>query len=142
MIVAHVGRAYIPSDVGDAFEVLKHTKNLYFDFSANTSDYAMQKMFEAISVDRILFGTDMPFSKMRMYRIEENGTYVNVVPRGRYGDVSKDPHMKESDEETISTFVYEELLAFKRAATAVGYTREDIEKIMYKNAEKLFDFKI
>ncbi len=142
VIVAHVGRAYIPSDVGDAFEVLKHTKNLYFDFSANTSDYAMQKMFEAISVDRILFGTDMPFSKMRMYRIEENGTYVNVVPRGRYGDVSKDPHMKESDEETISTFVYEELLAFKRAATAVGYTREDIEKIMYKNAEKLFDFKI
>ena len=142
VIVAHVGRAYIPSDVGDAFEVLKHTKNLYFDFSANTSDYAMQKMFEAISVDRILFGTDMPFSKMRMYRIEENGTYVNVVPRGRYGDVSNDPHMKESDEENISTFVYEELLAFKRAANAVGFTREDIEKLMYKNAEKLFDFKI
>jgi small GTP-binding protein len=142
VIVAHVGRAYIPSDVGDAFEILKHTKNLYFDFSANTSDYAMQKLFESVSSDRILFGTDMPFSKMRMYRIEENGTYVNVVPRGRYGDVSNDPHMKESDEENISTFVYEELLAFKRAATAVGYTREDIEKIMYKNAEKLFDFKI
>ena len=142
VIVAHVGRAYIPSDVGDSFEILKHTKNLYFDFSANTSDYAMQKLFESISSDRILFGTDMPFSKMRMYRIEENGTYVNVVPRGLYGDVSNDPHMKESDEENISTFVYEELLAFKRAAAAVGYTRDDIEKIMYKNAEKLFDCKI
>ena len=142
VIVAHVGRAYIPSDVGDAFEILKHTKNLYFDFSANTSDFAMQKMFEAISTDRILFGTDMPFSKMRMYRIEENGTYVNVVPRGRYGDVSKDPHMKESDETEITTFVYEELRAFKRAATAVGLTRDDVEKLMYKNAEKLFGYKI
>ena len=142
VIVAHVGRAYIPSDVGDAFEILKHTKNLYFDFSANTSDFAMQKMFEAISTDRILFGTDMPFSKMRMYRIEENGTYVNVVPRGRYGDVSKDPHMKESDETEITTFVYEELRAFKRAATAVGLTRDDIEKLMYKNAENLFGYKI
>ena len=142
VIVAHVGRAYIPSDVGDAFEILKHTKNLYFDFSANTSDFAMQKMFEAISTDRILFGTDIPFSKMRMYRIEENGTYVNVVPRGRYGDVSKDPHMKESDETEITTFVYEELRAFKRAATAVGLTRDDIEKLMYKNAEKLFGYKI
>ena len=142
VIVAHVGRAYIPSDVGDSFEVLKNTKNLLFDFSANTSDYAMQKLFEAISSDRILFGTDMPFSKMRMYRIEKNGTYVNVVPRGRYGDVSNDPHMEESDEENITTFVYEELRAFKKAATAVGYTREDIEKIMYKNAEKLFGIKI
>ena len=102
----------------------------------------MQKMFEAVSTDRILFGTDMPFSKMRMYRIEENGTYVNVVPKGRYGDVTNDPHMKESDEENITTFVYEELLAFKRAAKAVGLTRDDIEKLMYKNAEKLFDCKI
>ena len=142
VIVAHVGRAYIPSDVGDSFEVLKNTKNLLFDFSANTSDYAMQKLFESISSDRILFGTDMPFSKMRMYRIEKNGTYVNVVPRGRYGDISNDPHMEESDEENITTFVYEELRAFKKAATAVGYTREDIEKIMYKNAEKLFGIKI
>ena len=142
VIVAHVGRAYIPSDVGDAFEILKHSKNLYFDFSANTSDYAMQKLFESISSDRILFGTDMPISKMRMYRIEENGTYMNVVPRGLYGDVSNDPHMKESDEENITTFVYEELLAFKRAANAVGYTRDDVEKLMYKNAEKLFDCKI
>ena len=123
-------------------EILKNSKNLYFDFSANTSDYAMQKLFESISSDRILFGTDMPISKMRMYRIEENGTYMNVVPRGLYGDVSNDPHMKESDEENITTFVYEELLAFKRAANAVGYTRDDVEKLMYKNAEKLFDCKI
>jgi hypothetical protein len=50
--------------------------------------------------------------------------------------------MKESDEAEITTFVYEELRAFKRAATAVGLTRDDVEKLMYKNAEKLFGYKI
>jgi predicted TIM-barrel fold metal-dependent hydrolase len=142
VIIAHVGRAYIPSDVGDAFEVLKNTKNLYFDFSANTSAYAMAKMFEAVGTDRVMFGTDMPFTKMRMFRIEKNGTYVNVVPRGIYGDVSNDSHMEESDDPNITTFVYEELLAVREAAIQLGLTREDIEKIFCKNAAAYFDIKI
>ena len=142
VIIAHVGRAYIPSDVGDAFEVLKHTKNIYFDFSANTSDFAMQKMIEAIGVDRIMFGTDMPFTKMRMYRIEENGTYVNVVPRGLYGGVEGDVHMKESDESEITTFVYEELRALKRACERLGLTKDDVNKLMYENASKYFDIQL
>ena len=142
VIIAHVGRAYIPSDVGDAFEVLKHTKNIYFDFSANTSDFAMQKMIEAIGVDRIMFGTDMPFTKMRMYRIEENGTYVNVVPRGLYGGIEGDVHMKESDESEITTFVYEELRALKRACERLGLTKEDVNKLMYENASKYFDIQL
>jgi hypothetical protein len=142
VIIAHVGRAYIPSDVGDAFEVLKHTKNIYFDFSANTSDFAMQKMIEAIGVDRIMFGTDMPFTKMRMYRIEENGTYVNVVPRGLYGGIEGDVHMKESDESEITTFVYEELRALKRACERLGLTKDDVNKLMYENASKYFDIQL
>lgn len=142
VIIAHVGRAYIPSDVGDAFEVLKHTKNVYFDFSANTSDFAMQKLFEAISIDRIMFGTDMPFSKMRMYRIEENGTYVNVVPRGLYQGIEGDVHMKESDEPEITTFVYEELRAMKRACENLGLTKEDVNKLMYENASRYFDIQL
>ena len=142
VIIAHVGRAYIPSDVGDAFEVLKHTKNIYFDFSANTSDFAMQKMIEAIGVDRIMFGTDMPFTKMRMYRIEENGTYVNVVPKGLYGGIEGDVHMKESDESEITTFVYEELRALKRACERLGLTKDDVNKLMYENASKYFDIQL
>lgn len=142
VIIAHVGRAYIPSDVGDAFEILKHTKNVYFDFSANTSDFAMQKMLEAIGTDRIMFGTDMPFSKMRMYRIEENGTYVNVVPKGMYQGVETDIHMKESEESDITTFVYEELRAFKRACQNLGLTKEDVNKLMYENASKYFDIQL
>ena len=102
----------------------------------------MQKMIEAIGVDRIMFGTDMPFTKMRMYRIEENGTYVNVVPRGLYGGIEGDVHMKESDESDITTFVYEELRALKRACERLGLTKEDVNKLMYENASKYFDIKL
>lgn len=139
VIIAHVGRAYIPSDVGDAFEVLKHTKNLWFDFSANTSAYAMEKLFDAVGTKRCMFGSDMPFTKMRMHRIEDNGTYVNIVPRGIYGDVSKDPHMRETDDPNITTFMYEELLAFREAAAKLGLTAEDVEDLMYNNASKFYD---
>lgn len=137
LIVAHVGRAYCPEDLGSAFDTLKHTKNMMFDFSANTLDTAMEECIRAVGPQRVLFGSDMPISKMRMYRITENGNYVNVVPRGLYGDVSNDSHMRESDEKNISLFIYEELLAFKRCAMKLGLTKSDIEDILCNNAKRI-----
>lgn len=142
VIIAHIGRAYIPSDVGDAFEILRRTKNLYFDFSANTSAYAMEKLLEAVGTKRVMFGSDMPFTKMRMFRIEDNGTYVNVVPRGLYGDVSNDPHMRESDNPDITTFMYEELLAFRETCGKLGLTRADVGDLMYGNASRYFGIEL
>lgn len=138
VIIAHIGRAYVKEDIGDAFEVLKNSKNLYFDISANVYDVAMEKLIEAVGTKRVLYGTDMPYTKMRMYRIDDNGNYVNVVPRGLYGDVSSDKHMRESDETKITTFIYEELLALRRTAEKLGLSREDINDIMYANAARYF----
>ena len=73
MIVAHIGRAYTPEDLGDAFETLKHSKNMMFDFCANTFSGAMTRCIEAVGPKRLMFGSDMPITKMRMYRITENG---------------------------------------------------------------------
>jgi len=76
-----------------------------------------------------------------MYRICENGHYVNVVPRGAYGDVSGDPNMRETDEQDLTTFMYEELRAFKKCAEYLSLSKEDVEKIMCKNAADLFGVK-
>jgi len=138
LIVAHIGRAYIESDIGNAFKILGESKRMVFDFSANTLDKAMIACLEAVGPKRLVFGSDMPITKMRMYRIEEDGIYKNVVPRGLYGDVSYDKNMKESDEENITTFMYEELMAFRRAAQAVGLTRQDVEDVFYNNAARIF----
>ena len=139
VIIAHIGRAYTPEALGNAFDTLRHTKNLSFDFTANTFTPAMTACLEAVGPKRLMFGSDMPITKIRMYRIVENGTYINVVPRGMYGDVSNDIHMRESDDgDHITTFMYEELLAFKRAAETLHLSRADVEDILCKNAARMF----
>jgi predicted TIM-barrel fold metal-dependent hydrolase len=140
LVIAHIGRAYCPEDVGDAFEVLKDARRMHFDFCANTSAYAMEQLLRAVGPQRVVFGSDLPVVRMRMRRICEDGFYVNLVPPGLYGDVSDDPHMREvSDEEgsRLSFFMYEELLAFRQAAEAVGLSAQDIEDVMYNNAARL-----
>ena len=140
VIIAHIGRAYAPEDIGNAFDVLKNTKNMKFDFTANVLTEAMVKCIEAVGTKRLMFGSDMPITKMRMYRIVENGKYINVVPRGAYGDVSNDSHMRETDETDVTTFMYEEMRAIKRAASELALSKDDIENIMYKNASELFGY--
>ncbi len=142
VIVAHIGRAYTPEALGNAFDTLRHSENLLFDFTATTYEPAITACLEAVGPKRLMFGSDMPITKMRMYRITENGTYINVVPRGLYGDVSLDPHMRESDEENITTFMYEELLAFRKSAQKLGLTRAEVADILCNNAAALFGIKL
>jgi predicted TIM-barrel fold metal-dependent hydrolase len=142
VIIAHVGRAYCPEDVGDAFAVLAQTRHMLFDISANTNAAVFEQLIRAVGPRRILFGSDLPITRMRMRRICENGNYVNLVPRGLYGDVSDDKHMREIDgeqAEALSFFLYEEIDAFRRAAQAVGLTPEDIADVFHNNAVRIID---
>ena len=142
VIVAHVGRAYCPQDVGDAFERLASASHLCFDFSANTNERVFSRLLDAVGPKRVLFGTDMPILRMRMRRICENGRYINIVPRGLYGDVSGDPHMREVDgpvADRLTFFLYEEIDAFRRAARAAGLSRDDIEDVFHDNAARIIE---
>ena len=59
LIIAHVGRAYCPEDVGDAFEVLAESRKMLFDISANTSAENFERLIRAVGPRRILFGSDL-----------------------------------------------------------------------------------
>jgi hypothetical protein len=77
-----------------------------------------------------------------MRRIERDGRYVNLVPRGRYGDVSGDPNMGEVDgpeAEALTFFLYEEIEAFRHAAEATGLSRGDLEAVFCGNAERMIE---
>jgi uncharacterized protein len=142
LIIAHVGRAYCDNDIGNAFEVLKNTRNMVFDFSANTNSTVFQKLLETVGPKRVLFGSDLPILRMRMRRICKEGRYINLVPKGMYGDVSSDPNMGEldgKDAENLTFFMYEELIAFKKAAEETGLTKNDIEDVFYNNARQIMD---
>ncbi|HET6487911.1 MAG TPA: amidohydrolase family protein [Spirochaetia bacterium] len=140
VIIAHVGRAYCDEDLGDAFQKLGRTRDMVFDTSANTNDHVFEAALRAVGPERVLFGSDMPITRMRMRRICEGGRYVNVVPRGLYGDVSGDSHMREADppqSEELTLFLYEEILAIRRAAERTGLSRADIENVFNRNAKRV-----
>lgn len=139
LIVAHIGRAYAKEDIGDAFDVLKNTKNLVFDFTANVCDDAIKACIDAVGTKRLLFGSDLPIAFMRMYRVVENGEYFNVVPRGLYGDVSKEPHMRETDEKDVTFMIYEQILALKRVAFDMKLSDSQIEDIMFLNSKRIIE---
>lgn len=137
LIIAHVGRAYCNEDLGNALEILAETRNMLFDFSANTNAYVFQQLIKAVGPKRILFGSDLPIVRMRMRRIYEQGKYINLVPKGLYGDVSGDKNMREvegAEADALSFFLYEQLEAFRVAAEAEGLTKQDIEDVFYNNA--------
>lgn len=140
LIIAHIGRAYVKEDIGNAFEVLSAVPDLMFDFCANCCEYAITELIRNVGSSHVMFGMDMPILRMRTHRIEENGTYINLVPPGLYGDPSQDPHLREvSPEEAdrITFFAYEELLSFKRACVTLNMSRQDVQKMLYQNAADL-----
>ena len=142
LIIAHIGRAYTKGDVGDAFEYLTQAPDLMYDFCANCCEYAITELIRNVGVKHVMFGLDLPILRMRTHRIEENGTYINLVPPGLYGDPSQDSHLREvsaEEAEKITFFAYEELLALKRAAKTLNLSKEDIEDIMYNNAANLVE---
>ena len=142
LIVAHIGRAYSPHDVGNAFEILKNTKNMCFDFTANLCDEAMEACLQAVGPKRLMFGSDLPIAIMRMYRDFDlnTGFYYNHLPRGVYpGAEGSDPHIKISDREDITLMIYESILAFKRTATKLKLTDSQIEDVMSNNALRLIN---
>lgn len=137
IVVAHLGRAYSENDGGNAFEILKRTNNLFFDFSANTNSVIMRRFIDAVGPGRIIFGSDLPITRMRMKRITENNSYVNFVPKGLYKGISSEPQMREVagvEAGKYTFFLYEEILAFKKAARAAGLGREDVNNVFYRNA--------
>ena len=142
LVVAHVGRAYCPEDVGSAFDALSKSRHLLFDFSANTNAFVMEQALRAVGPRRVVFGSDLPIVRMRMRRICEAGTYVNLVPAGLYGPLGDDPHMREvapAEGERLSFFLYEQLFAFRRAAEACGLTADDIADVFYDKAAQLIN---
>ena len=142
LIIAHIGRAYTKEDVGNAFETLDQAPDLMYDFCANCCEYAITEVIRHAGVKHVMYGTDMPILRMRTRRIEENGTYINLVPPGLYGDPKQDKHLREvsaEEAEKITFFLYEELLAFKRACKTLGLTKQDVEDIMYNNAHDLIE---
>ncbi len=140
IVFAHVGRAYCVEDIGNAFKVFQQSKHIMFDISANTNEEVFYQLIQTVGPKRVLFASDMPILIMRSKRICENGFYINLIPKGLYGDVSSDKHMREvsgQEAENLTFMMYEEIIALSKAARRAGLSRKDIEDIFYNNAMRI-----
>ncbi len=139
LIIAHIGRAYAKEDIGNAFELVGKGENTYFDFTANLCDDAIKACIQAVGTKKLMFGSDLPYAIMRMYRIVEDGYYINIVRKGEFGDITGVAHMRESDERDITLMIYEQIRALKRVARDLKLKDSDIEDIMNNNSVRLIN---
>ena len=79
LIIAHMGRVYTEEIVDNAFELLDKNPEILYDFSISCCEYAITEVIKHAGVKKVMFGSDMPILRMRTHRIEENGTYINLV---------------------------------------------------------------
>ena len=143
-IIAHIGRAYANKDVGDAFERLEEAPGLIFEFSANCNGHVMEKMIRSVGPKRIIHGSDSPILRMRMGRVIENDTYINLVRKGQYPGVYLDPHMREitgPEADQLTYFTYYQIDAFIQAGLRCGLSKSDFADVFYHNAAALLGIK-
>lgn len=133
LIIAHVGRAYFPEVAKNSLPLLRDLE-FYYDISANTCQPVFELLLEQINPTYILYGSDLPVFAMRGKRVIHGEHYINYIYRADW----EDEHTRRSPDEDEFTFMlYEEIVAFRRAAERCGLTRKDIENVFYGNAEKL-----
>jgi len=135
LIVAHVGRSYCPRHGMVGIPALRDCRNLLFDISANTNQPVMELLIREVGPERILFGSDLPITAMRAKRICEGDEYINYVYHADWEDKRTRRNIEE--EETYTFLLYEEILAFKKAAVACDLTKSDIENVFFNNAHRL-----
>jgi len=139
IIVAHIGRCYSEQDLGNAFELLKETKNMCFDFSGNTNAVVIRKAVETFGDERVLYGSDLPLSHFHLKRIyNEKGHYINLINGSERPQINNASYMQVMpDADTYTYFLYESINAMRQAADDLGLSRKQIENIFYNNAQRL-----
>jgi hypothetical protein len=134
LIVAHIGRAYTMSYVENALPALDDCPSLVYDFAANLNEDVLAFTLREVGPQRLLYGSDLPVTLMRGVREYDGDKYINYTD----GDYSWNVNRKPPEIEAEYTFyLYQQLLAFKRAAERIGLSSADVADVMCGNAERL-----
>lgn len=135
LIIAHVGRAYCPRYAEEGLPKLRGCDNLLYDISANCNQTVFEILIEEVGPRRILFGSDLPITAMRAKRECEGDRYINYIKDADWED--EHTRRRPEEEEGYTFFLYEEILAFRKAAEVCGLSKDEIEDVFFNNAYRL-----
>jgi len=130
-ILAHCARSYSSWAIEKAAAVLRRLPNVWYDTSSVCESDAMDALYTAVGVDRVMYGSDdIPVGVLR-------GKYVTFGFAWAYLS-EKNHSFNLSHCESRMTFTrYEQLRAMYRAARRLGMTRAQTESLFYDTAANL-----
>lgn len=139
LVLAHIGRCYCPPQAEAGFAALGDAAACFhWDFSANICREAMELLIEVAGPERVLYGSDLPVTAARAYRICEGGSYINIMREADWSDTHTRLAAVE-ERERITFLLYEQIAAFLGAAGRRGLDSADLAAVFHGNAERLLE---
>jgi len=134
LVIAHFGRSYTKPHAEEGILPLADDPGLYWDNSAVLNPEVHALAMEHIGPDRILYGTDNPMFMMRGRRKWAGRSYTNHTSQDFYFNTNRESPEIEAG---YTLYMYEALKAMKDACEKVGIGRDGVEKMFFRNADRL-----
>lgn len=131
LILAHAARSFAAWTAVESVDAVKHLDNVWFDFSGICESPAMFQIIRKCGVDRCMWGSDYPISRLAGKAISIADSFYWI------GE-------KELAQFSAPTAFHswlngtENLMALRQTFMMLDLGTDDIEKIFYKNAMRLF----
>jgi uncharacterized protein len=136
LVIAHIGRAYTMTFAEPGLAALRGLPGVYHDFAMNLNADVLELALQEIGPERLLYGSDLPIALMRGVREHEGDRYINFSD-GDYAWNTPDRRKPPEVEGGYTLYLYEQLRAFRAAATRIGLTPEQVARVMGGNASAM-----
>jgi hypothetical protein len=127
-ILAHCARSFTYWPIRQAVDRLRDMPNIWYDLSAVTNVHPHLTLFQKEDLNRIFYGSD---------GVNATGFHGKYAVFGRYWfqvDPGEEGYGYAHTEARPIMAIYEQVLAMKQAADIAGLSRDDVERIFWRNA--------
>jgi glutamate-1-semialdehyde 2,1-aminomutase len=134
LILAHAARSFAPWTVIESVGELCDYENVWYDFAANCESPSMIQILKKVGVSRCMWGSDYNICKLhgKAISIADSFYWIGEEDLRRFSGAT------EFHAWHVGT---ENLMALRQACIMLELSENDVEKLFYKNAERLFDKK-
>jgi predicted TIM-barrel fold metal-dependent hydrolase len=135
IVIAHLGRSYCLWPIKAGIAQVCDLPNVYFDVSFVQEPIVYKVLFDHVDPAKVLYGSDLPISRMRGKRVCVNGRWVDVTRESWAWTAYR------ADSAPIeATFMpYEMIRALRQGAEEAGLSLEALRPIFYENAMGLIE---
>ena len=135
IFIAHIGRSYCLWSIKGNIEQVCDLPNVYFDVSYVQNPSVYTVFFEHVDPAKVVYGSDLPLSRLRGRRVCVNGHWVDVT-RGSWAWTA---HRDEAQPIEATFMTYEMIRALRQGAEEAGLSLAEIKSIFYENGMRVIE---